>query len=398
MNTASTTYWTDEQAAAFSTLMLHETRRHGVLFYDDELRITGWNSGAHAIAGWRADELLGESIGVLFVPEDRARKLHEHEANTARAVGVAENERWHVRKDGSRFWSSGISVPMTLADGTPGFVKVFRDATHLRARMKYLENVLQEHSTQRHDNNVFIGTIAHEMRNPLSPLKTALELMKRLPDEDTRYAQPIRIMDRQLGFLERLVEDLVDLTRVQSGKMNMRYEWVRLQDCMQEAVESCRQAAQLKGMKLHQVLPPVPIDIEVDPRRLLQVVVNLLNNAIKYTPQGGDIWLSANADQTHFLCYVKDNGQGIAPDLLPRIFEVFTQADSTHAERGTGLGIGLAVVREIVTLHQGTVEVRSGGLGRGSEFIVRIPLRCPHGSESEPLPAPGDPVPVPPHP
>ncbi|QNA90203.1 PAS domain-containing sensor histidine kinase [Massilia sp. Dwa41.01b] len=398
MSTGSTTHWTDDQAAAFSTLMLRETRQHGVLFYDDDLRITGWNAGAHLITGWCAAELIGQSIGMLFVPEDRERKLHEHEANTTRTVGVAENERWHIRKDGSRFWSSGISVPMALEDGTSGFVKVFRDATHLRARMKYLENVLQEHAVQRHENNVFIGTIAHEMRNPLSPLKTALELMKRLPDEDTRYAQPIRIMDRQVNFLERLVEDLVDLTRVQAGKMNMRYEWVRLQDCVQEAIDSCRQAALLKGMKLHQVLPSVAIDIEVDPRRLLQVVVNLLNNAIKYTPQGGDIWVSANADQTHFLCYVKDNGQGIAPDLLPRIFEVFTQADNTRAERGTGLGIGLAVVREIVALHQGTIEVRSEGIGKGSEFIVRIPLHQPHGSESEPLPAPGEAVPVPPHP
>ncbi|MFC5461489.1 PAS domain-containing sensor histidine kinase [Massilia niabensis] len=382
-------HWTAEQAAAFTELMLRDTRQYGILFYEHDYRISGWNEGACFLTGWTADEVLGLPISMLFVPEDRARKLDEHEANTARIVGVAEDERWHMRKDGSRLWSSGISIRLASSDGDqPRFVKIFRDATHLRTRMKYLENVLQDCSVKENEKNVFIGTIAHEMRNPLAPLKTGLELMKRLPGGDPRQAQPIRIMDRQIGFLERLVEDLVDLTRVQTGKMSIAYERVRLQDCLFEAIDSCRSAAQAKNLALVPVLPPLPIEIEVDSRRLLQVFLNLLNNAIKYTPEGGTVWVTATADQTHFVCNFKDNGQGISPDLLPRIFEVFTQADGKAASRGAGLGIGLAVVREIVSLHQGTVEVRSEGPGRGSEFMVRIPLRRPHGSGPEPLPAP----------
>jgi two-component system CheB/CheR fusion protein len=131
-------------------------------------------------------------------------------------------------------------------------------------------------------------------------------------------------------------------------------------------------------------MPPVPVKVNVDARRLLQVVVNLLNNAIKYTQDGGNIWLTATVDQTHFVCYVKDDGQGISSELLPRIFEMFTQADSSHAERGAGLGIGLSVAKEIVSLHQGTIEVRSEGAGSGSEFTMRIPQRPPRGSEPEP--------------
>jgi two-component system CheB/CheR fusion protein len=235
-----------------------------------------------------------------------------------------------------------------------GFVKIFRDVTHLRTRMAYLENVQHEAIVRQHEQDLFIGTIAHEMRNPLSPLKTALELMKRQPG-DGPQAHALEIMGRQIGFLERLIEDLVDLTRFHASKMSIAYE---------------------------KVAPPVSIEIEVDARRLLQVVQNLLNNAIKYTQAGGNVWLTATVDQTHFVCYVKHDGQGISPELLPRIFEMFTQAGS-HAERGAGLGIGLSVVKEIVALHRGTVEVRSEGPGRGSEFIVRIPQRPRDGVAAE---------------
>lgn len=384
-------HWSAEQAAAFTELMLGETRQYGVMFYEHDYRISGWNEGAAYLTGWHADEVIGQRTAMLFVPEDRERKIDEHEANTARIVGVAEDERWHMRKDGSRLWSSGVSILLPGgADGLPRFVKIFRDATHLRARMKYLENVLHDCSVQENEKNVFIGTIAHEMRNPLAPLKTGLELMKRLPGGDPRQVQPLQIMERQIGFLERLVEDLVDLTRVQTGKMSIAYERVQLQDCVLEAIDSCRTAAQAKRQALIPVLPPLPIEVEVDARRLLQVFVNLLNNAVKYTPENGTIWVTATADQTHFVCNIKDNGQGISPELLPRIFDVFTQAHGTAAGRGAGLGIGLAVVREIVSLHQGTVEVRSEGPGRGSEFAVRIPLRRPHGSAPEPLPVPGN--------
>jgi len=383
-------YWNADQAAAFTQFLLGKTQQYGVLFYDAELRITGWNEGAHFITGWTAGEMLGQSTSVLFAPEDRENRLHEHEANMVRVIGISEDERWHMRKDGSRFWSSGVSMALTTKDGQPTvFAKIFRDATHLRARMKYLENVQHEANVQAHEKNVFIGTIAHEMRNPLSPLKTATELLRRQLGNDQRCVHPLKIMDRQIGFLERLIEDLVDLTRVRIGKMSIGYETVVLQDLLFEALHGCDSAAEAKGLAMHHVMPPVPIQVEADPGRLLQVMLNLLNNAIKYTPAGGNIWLTATVDQTHFICYVKDDGQGISPELLPRIFDIFTQANDGHAARGDGLGIGLSVVKEIVSLHQGTVEVRSEGVNRGSEFLVRIPQRRPHGSEPEPLPSPG---------
>ena len=245
--------------------MLEDTRQYGVMFYDLERRITGWNEGAHAITGWAADELLGQLTAMIFVPEDRERKLDGHEANMARQLGAGEVERWHMRKDGSRFWASGVSITLKGPDGQlSGFVKIVRDATHLRARMKYLENILQACTARQNEKDQFIGTIAHELRNPLSPLKTALELLKRSPDQAGRFEYPLKIMDRQVGFLERLVEDLVDLTRIQAGKMSIAYEHVQLQVLLQEVLDNCCADAKAKGLQLHSIVPSVPIDVEVD--------------------------------------------------------------------------------------------------------------------------------------
>jgi two-component system CheB/CheR fusion protein len=342
------------------------------------LRITGWNSGAEFITGWSAAEVLNQPTAMLFVPEDRTRKLDEHEARTASLVGAGEDERWHLRRDGSWFWSSGVSLPLHReGERVTGFVKIFRDATHLRVRTRYLENELRASSVRETERDVFLGTIAHEMRNPLSPLKTAVQLMRMQARDAAAMDRPLQVMERQLGLLERLVEDLVDVARVNTGKMSIAYERVEYQALLDDAVESCATTAQFKGIAIHRSFPPLPIEIEVDARRIQQVFVNMLNNAIKFTPQGGSIWLTATVDQTHFICYMKDSGKGIDPALLPKIFDVFTQAEGGRADRGAGLGIGLALVKEIVSLHQGTVEVRSEGVGKGSEFTVRIPLHWP---------------------
>ncbi|WUR10935.1 PAS domain-containing sensor histidine kinase [[Empedobacter] haloabium] len=372
--------WNDADVAAFGALMTGATRHFGVLFFDAQRRITGWSCGAYAITGWTGREALGQPTALLFTPEDRARKLDEHEASAAMVVGVAEDERWHLRKDGTRFWSSGLTLPLraTTQPGESAFVKVFRDATHLRGRAKTLENLLHEHEQTQQERERFLATIVHEMRNPLSPLKMSVQLLQRHGDETGRLAEPLRVMGRQLECLERLVEDLVDLTRVHKGKLAIEYGIVELRAFLREALESCREAATMRGVALHLVAPTVPIYLEADAGRLQQVVVNLCNNAIKFTQRGGNAWLTATVDQTHVVLTMRDDGRGITADLLPRIFEVFTQAGDAFSGRGAGLGIGLALVKEIVSLHQGTVEVRSAGAGKGSEFVVRIPQHKPN--------------------
>jgi PAS domain S-box-containing protein len=380
--------WDAEDAAAFTELMLRHSRQHGVIFMAPDGRITGWSRGAQFITGYTHQEAIGQAASLLFTAEDRERRIDTHELETARVVGVAEDERWHRRKDGSRFWSTGVTLPLgeTGSTSSGGFMKIFRDATHLRSRMQYLENVLQECNVHQAEQDIFVATAAHELRNPLAPLKMAMELLSRMPGQSAAAAEPLGVMDRQLSLLERFIEDLVDLTRVKAGKLRIVHRAVSLQSVLADAVDGCRALAEKLGVSLQAVQPWVPIEVAVDAERLHQVVVNLLNNAIKYTHRGGTVWLTSTADHSHFQIQVKDNGEGIAPGLLPKIFDVFTQAEGADSHRGSGLGMGLAIVKQIVSLHHGTIDVRSEGKGKGAEFIVRIPLRPPSRQTPDPLP------------
>lgn len=371
--------WEEADAVALTGQLLSGLGQYAVAFMDLEGRIRGWNEACHSITGFSADDVRGRSASVLFTPDDVARDLHTHELNTARRMGFAEDERWHMRKEGSRFWASGKTI-LLLAGGQPhGFAKIFRDATHLKLRMDWLENEARALRRERGDRDVFLATIAHELRNPLQPMTLATRLLAD-PSEPSRQEQAVRILQRQLGFIERLVEDLIDMTRVGQGRMNVDYQTVQLQHLLQEGIESLRDAATARDIALASVLPEVPIDVEVDPGRLHQVLINLLNNAVKFTPAGGKVTVLANADESHFTVKVQDTGRGIAPALQTTIFEMFTQAEPADTRRGQGLGIGLALVKQIVSLHHGSVEVRSEGAGKGSEFLVRIPLAKPPGS------------------
>lgn len=374
MDTIPRTYWKEEDARALSDVVLNLGRQLGVIFIDPGGVITGWSEGCRYLVGYEAHEVLGRHISLIFTPDDQERKLDEHELTTARELGVAEDERWHVRKDGSHFWASGITLPVPGDGGIRGYIKTFKDASHLRSRIKTLENEVQQAVASTADRHFFLASIAHELRNPLAPLKSVAKLLA-LQDQLGQGERLGKIIDRQLGFLERLVEDLVDLARVEGGKMQIEYDTVELQVVLRQAVEATSDKAQAAGVALHELLPPVPIEVEIDRDRVHQVVTNLLNNAIKFTPPGGSVALVATVDQTHLLVHVRDTGRGIDAELLPRIFDMFTQADNARSRRGDGLGVGLALVKEIVALHHGNVEVRSEGEGKGSEFTVRLPLR-----------------------
>lgn len=368
--------WNDEDARALSEVLLDCGRLVGVIFLDVRGCITGWSEGCHFMLGFEAHEVLGQPVSLIFTPEDRERRLDAHELRAARKLGAAEDERWHVRKDGSRFWASGVTLPLLGDVGLRGYIKMFKDASHLGARMKALENEVRQAAAAAARQGSFLASVAHELRNPLGTLKTVAELLGR-PEADGQRTQLMQITHRQLGLLERLVEDLVDLARADAGKLTLTYRTVDLQQLLAQALQSCRARAEAQGVGLGMLLPEVPIGVVVDADRVHQVVVNLLNNAIKFTPPDGSVVMLANVDATHFVVQVRDTGVGIGPDLLPRIFDMFTQADGAGSQRGTGLGVGLALVKQIVSLHQGTVEVRSEGPGKGSEFMVRIPLLPP---------------------
>ena len=381
--------WQAADQHALAELLLRRSMSHGVVFMDTAGTIRGCNRGMLHIHGFAPEELIGRHASVLFTEEDQQRGLAEQELRIAAEVGVAEDERWHVRKDGGRTWTTGVTMPLWDAAGTrTGFVKIFRDATHLRTRTKFLENALEACATRQGQHEYFVSSIAHELRNPLGPLKNGLQVLQRQAGGQHPFDRPLQMMDRQLGFLERLVEDLVDLIRVRTGKFSLVFAETDLGELVVEAVEAARHRAGARRLELKAVLPSVPLRVVIDGERMLQVISNLLNNAVKFTPDGGTVWISVTADQTHSIISVKDTGIGIAPDLLTRVFDAFTQAGHAATGRGDGLGLGLAVVKELVSLHKGTVEVRSEGVGKGSEFIVHVPLTPPEGSALEPLPRP----------
>lgn len=356
-------------------LLLDQSKDHALLLLDAGGLIVGWLAGAEYIFGYQTEEILGQPVHRLFTPEDVERGLSAHELEVARKDGRAEDDRWHVRKDGSRIWVSGAVIALRDAAGqVVGFGKIMRDRTDLKAQIESLENRAETLSRADQRKNLFLGTLGHELRNPLAPLTNALHLIRLAGPISENLVYPIKLIERQVEFIRRLVDDLLDITRVAAGKVELRVQPVRLQEILNRAAEACRPRAQERRQDFQVLLPPAPITLNADADRLHQVTVNLLNNAVKYTPEGGRIWLKATIEGEEVVVRVEDTGVGIDAEMLPRIFDLFTQEESSLTRSEGGLGLGLPLVKELVALHGGTVQVRSEGRDKGSEFTIRLPL------------------------
>jgi signal transduction histidine kinase/ActR/RegA family two-component response regulator len=220
----------------------------------------------------------------------------------------------------------------------------------------------------------FLAMLAHELRNPLAPIQNALEILALPGASEETVAQAEAILGRQVHHLTRLVDDLLDIARISRGKIELRKERVALEAVVARAVEAARPLIDSRQHELTVSLPPEPLTLDADPTRIAQVISNLLNNAAKYSDSHGHIWLTGRRDHDRVAIHVRDQGIGITPELLPTIFDLFVQADRGRDRTHGGMGIGLTLVRRLVELHGGTVEVASAGTGRGSEFTIRLPL------------------------
>ncbi len=236
------------------------------------------------------------------------------------------------------------------------------------ARRKEIEAELRERDRRKDE---FLATLGHELRNPLAPLRNALEILR-----VTGAGEQVRgVMERQVNSLGRMVDDLLQVSRVTRGQVTLRTERVDLGAVVRSAVETSRPGIDAAGHRLTVALPPAPLWLEADPVRLTQVFANLLNNAAKYTDDGGRIDLVVERQGNEAVVRVRDTGVGIPAEMLPRVFDLFTQVDRMSRRAQGGLGIGLALVKSLVGLHRGTVAAASAGPGQGSEFTVRLPLR-----------------------
>ena len=347
------------------TSLVKNIKDHSIFTLDAEGRVTSWNIAAEHILGFTEAEVLGRHFSFIFTPEDRRHGLPEAELATAREHGRAEDERWHLRKGGERFWALGIVSALHDAAGRlTGFSKILRDMT----AWKEAEQALQKANARK---DAFLATLAHELRNPLTPIRTSVDLIQAVCGDVPACEQPLKIMDRQLGHLVRLVDDLLDVSRISRGKIELRRERLDLADIVDAALEMSESGIARGDRRLTVSVPPGPLPVEGDAVRLVQVLSNLLNNAAKCTDEHGRISLRVVPDGDRVELRLQDDGRGIPREQLGEIFKPFAQAETG---RGGGLGIGLSLVRSLVALHGGTVAADSAGPGRGATFTVSLPL------------------------
>ncbi|MBI3860425.1 MAG: PAS domain S-box protein [Planctomycetia bacterium] len=492
--------------------LVQNIRDHSIFMMDVDGNISTWNAEAERIIGYSEAEILGRNFSVIFTPADLERGLPQQELQLARDHGRAEDERWHLRKDGSRFWALGIVTPMRDSHGaTTGFSKILRDMTdrkraeaalqesevryrrlfqsakdgilildaetgkvidanpfmtallgysheefvdtelweiglfqdikenqsayrnlkeqghvryeHLplesrngqRIEVEFVSNTYSENDRQVIQCNIrditercrlerqmqeqsesladlyrrkdeFLAMLSHELRNPLAPILSAVQLLQLQTVASPVQKKARSIIERQVGQLTHLVDDLMEVSRAITGKIELRSARVALGSIVERAVETSRPPIDERGQELSVSLPADPIWLDVDAARLEQVVTNLLNNAAKYTPAGGRIEISAQQEEDTAVLRVRDTGLGMAPEFLPHIFELFTQGERSCERSQGGLGIGLALAKRLVEMHEGTIEV-SSTLGQGSEFVVRLPVSSPGAPSRAPYEA-----------
>ena len=347
-------------------LLVERVQDYAIFMLDPEGRITSWNIGAERIKGYTADEIIGRHFSIFYPPEDVATDKPGKNLRVAIAEGRVEEEGWRVRKDGTRFWADVVITALFGEDGTlQGFAKVTRDLTQKR-RIE----ALQEADRQK---NEFLAVLAHELRNPLAPIRNALYLIGRPGADGTTIAKAHAIAERQVQHMARLLDDLLDVSRVSQGRIELSRERVDLGVLARQALDGIRSLAEDREQLLALDAPVTPVFVDADPTRVDQVLMNLLSNAIKYTRPRGHIRVSIAREQDDAVIRVRDDGMGIPADMLPKIFDLFVQAQPHARHGGEGVGIGLTLVRKVVELHGGTVTASSAGPGQGSEFTVRLP-------------------------
>lgn len=329
--------------------------------------ISSWNAGAENITGYTAAEIIGKHFSTFYPQESVASKWPEHELEVATADGSFEDEGWRVRKDGTRYWANVLITALHDSEGRLyGFAKVTRDLTQ-RKRIEALELAEQR-------MNEFLAMLSHELRNPLAPLRSALSVMNMAPADDPVQAQSRQVIERQVSLMSRLVDDLMDVSRVTAGTIKLQREPVDLIEVIEQAIEVSLPLIEKRAHTLVRNLPAAPVVVEGDRVRLMQVFSNLLNNAAQYTPAAGRIVVALDVVDGAARVRVEDSGEGIDDAMLKDVFSLFVQGERSLDRSEGGLGIGLTLARRLVEMQGGVISATSEGAGKGSEFTVELPV------------------------
>ncbi|WUR11323.1 CheR family methyltransferase [[Empedobacter] haloabium] len=363
-------------------LVAESTYDYAIITVDLEGRVTGWNKGAERNFGYTEEEVTGRELDFIFTPEDRAAGVPAEERARALAEGRAEDERWHMRKDGTRFFCVGVTTP--LRDGElHGYAKIARDQTSRVQIDTQREAALSSEQAGRSQAEMdsalkdeFLAVMSHELRHPLNLIYINAELMSRLPAvrEAPAAVRATAVIRNAVASQAKIIDDLLDMSRLSTGKLSLNCHDVDLGDIAAKLMDVVAADPMVESLDVRFQPYDNPLIVRADPVRIEQVVLNLLSNAFKFTPAGGIVTVVLGEDDGHARLDVSDTGAGIAAEFLPQVFQMFRQGGAKAVRNKAGLGIGLALVRQIVELHGGRVEATSPGLGQGSRFSLWLPL------------------------
>ncbi len=359
-------------------LMVEAVLDYGIFMLDPTGHVVSWNAGAERIKGYRREDIIGKHFSVFYPPEQVAAGWPDHELEMARKTGRFEDEGWRIRKDGSRFWANVVITAVhDPAGALRGFAKITRDLTESK-RMETLEK-------EGRQINEFLAMLGHELRNPLAPIRNAVAVMAAREVSDPTIVWARELIERQVGHLSRLVDDLLDIGRITRGKITLHRDVLDFTALVSRAVEATLPLLEQRNHTVEVDLGRGPMRVEGDSTRLAQVILNLLGNAAKFTPEGGHIWVRLTREGDETVLSVRDDGLGMRAELVPHVFDLFIQGERGLDRSEGGLGIGLTMVQRLVALHGGTVAARSPGPGHGSEFVVRLPLTERPSAELSPV-------------
>jgi PAS domain S-box-containing protein len=348
----------------------------GIVTIDEYGNVESFNPAAEKLFGYRQGELIGQNVKLLM-PEPYHSQHDGYLRNylttgQAKIIGIGR-EVVGQRKDGSTF-PMELAVSEFQIGQRRFFTGIVRNITERKQLEDQLRRQVEELADSDRRKNEFLATLAHELRNPLAPIRNSLNILRLTTPGDLGTSRVQEMMERQVNHMVRLVDDLLEVGRITSGKIELRKERVEIAAVLRSALETSKPLIETSGHQLGVSLPTEPLSVEADPVRLSQVVANLLNNAAKYTEPGGEIWLAAVRENGHVSISVRDTGVGISAAMLPQLFRMFAQADKDHKRSQGGLGIGLALAKSLIEMHGGEIDAHSGGEGCGSEFVIRLPL------------------------
>ena len=369
----------EEQARASEArmrLVAESANDYAIVTLDEEGRVTSWSRGAEFLFGYTEADMLGQVLDRLFTPEGIAAGVPADELRRAREDGRAEDERWHVRKDGSRFYCSGVTTPLRNGDFF-GYAKIARDETARERQEAERTQALRcdaESAVALKDE--FLAVMSHELRHPLNMININVELLARMPEirQSTVFQRAASIIRNSVMSQAKIIDDLMDMSRVRTGKLTMTMAPVLPDVMVRSIVEVMRADPAARDVAIGISGSAEGMHVLADVVRIEQVLMNLLSNALKFSPKNGRIEVHLEREDGQLRIDVTDSGQGIAPSFLPHVFDMYGQSVSVTTRSKGGLGIGLALVREIVALHGGRVEAFSEGIGKGARFSVWLPL------------------------